>query len=91
VLVWHEAAGYTLLVMLIFRLAWGFVGSTTARFTHFVRGTAAVWRYMLRELSTRAGTKNVGHNLMGGISVLLLLFVSYLLRRSAYSLWTLAS
>jgi cytochrome b len=72
-LVWHEAAGYTLLVMLLFRLAWGFVGSTTARFTHFVRGRTTVWRYMRRELFTQAQTRNPGHNPLGGISVLMLL------------------
>jgi len=34
----HFYSGYSILTLLLFRIAWGFVGSTTARFSHFVKG-----------------------------------------------------
>ena len=37
----HFWSGYAILALLLFRIAWGFVGSTTARFAHFVKGPAA--------------------------------------------------
>ncbi len=40
----HFWSGYTILTLLLFRIAWGFVGSTTARFSHFVKGPARVVR-----------------------------------------------
>ena len=37
---WHIWSGCAILTLLIFRLLWGFVGSSTARFSSFVRGPA---------------------------------------------------
>jgi hypothetical protein len=34
----HFWSGYAILTLLLFRIAWGFVGSTTARFSDFVKG-----------------------------------------------------
>ena len=42
---WHMLSGQTILALLIFRLAWGLVGSQSARFTDFVRGPGAVVGY----------------------------------------------
>jgi cytochrome b len=53
--------------LLSFRVAWGFVGSTTARFSQFVRGKAAVTDYL------NGRWQGVGHNPLGGWSVLLML------------------
>ena len=33
---WHLYSGCAIGALLLFRLAWGFVGSETARFTHFL-------------------------------------------------------
>ena len=33
---WHAYAGYALLVLVVFRLLWGFFGSETARFPRFI-------------------------------------------------------
>ena len=67
-LVEHRIAGYAMLGLLVFRLLWGLIGSSTARFSGFVRGPRAVIAY----LSGRAGHA-VGHNPLGALSVMALL------------------
>lgn len=69
----HFWSGYTILTLLLFRIAWGFVGSTTARFSHFVKGPAA-WFAYLGNFITGRRTYEVGHNPVGGIMVLVLIF-----------------
>lgn len=46
---------------------WGFVGSSTARFTSFVRGPKAIAKYF------RGSWEGIGHNPLGALSVLALL------------------
>jgi len=65
---WHRWSGYTLLGVVLFRLYWGFFGSSTARFSQFVRGPRVVRSY-LRGTWTAAP----GHNPLGALSVLALL------------------
>lgn len=69
---WHRWSGYALLALLLFRLAWGFVGSDTSRFASFVRGPRAVGAYA-RRLFARTPSNAPGHNPMGGWSVLAML------------------
>jgi cytochrome b len=69
---WHRRSGYTILTLLLFRLAWGFVGSETARFRSFVRGPAAILGYA-RHFLTRRPSHTIGHNPMGALSVMGLL------------------
>jgi cytochrome b len=65
---WHRWSGYTLLGLVLFRLYWGFFGSSTARFSHFVRGPRAISAYLKGSSEPRAG-----HNPLGALSVLALL------------------
>ena len=37
----HFWSGYTIFALVLFRIAWGFFGSTTARFSDFVKGPAS--------------------------------------------------
>jgi cytochrome b len=69
---WHLYSGYTILALLIFRVCWGFVGGRHARFASFVKGPGAVMRY-LGTLFDRAAPRHVGHNPLGGWSVVLML------------------
>lgn len=69
---WHRYSGYALLALVLFRIYWGFAGSTTARFSHFVKGPSAILTYT-RTLFRRDVPKGVGHNPLGAISVVLLL------------------
>ena len=66
-MVWHGRIGLAVLGLLVFRIVWGFVGSTYARFGQFVRGPAAIKAYL------RGEWKGVGHNPLGALSVLALL------------------
>jgi cytochrome b len=65
---WHQLSGLAVCGLLIFRILWGFLGAGTSRFRQFVRGPRAVWAY----LRGRAPS-TVGHNPLGGLSVIALL------------------
>jgi len=69
---WHERFGLAILALLAFRVIWGFVGGETARFTHFVRGPKAAFGYLRDTLAGRHPL-HLGHNPLGGWSVLALL------------------
>jgi cytochrome b len=64
---WHIWSGCAILTLLIFRLLWGVVGSSTARFASFIRGPASVIAYL------RGRWTGVGHTPLGALSVVGLL------------------
>jgi cytochrome b len=66
-MVWHGRAGLAVIGLLAFRIVWGFVGSTYARFVTFVRGPMAIRAYLKGEWD------ELGHNPIGALSVLALL------------------
>src|SRR6201989_1915919 len=68
----HFWSGYAILTLILFRIAWGFVGSTTARFSDFVKGPRASVRYLAR-LARGQATFEIGHNPVGGLMVIVLL------------------
>jgi cytochrome b len=70
----HFLSGYTMLTALLFRLAWGFVGSDTARFSRFLRSPVAALRH-LAHLRRREPDMDIGHNAAGGWMVLLMLLL----------------
>lgn len=70
----HFWSGYAILALLLFRIAWGFVGSTTARFSTFVKGPTAGLAY-LGKLATGQPTYEAGHNPAGGAMVVALIVV----------------
>jgi cytochrome b len=71
---YHLYAGYGILWIVLLRLYWGFVGSSTARFAHFVRGPWHMLDYA-RTLHRRDTAHSYGHNPLGAISVLVMLGV----------------
>ncbi len=72
VMTYHMWSGYTILTLVIFRVLWGFLGSSTARFSSFVRGPRAVGRYAAT-MFRRGMSGYPGHNPVGGWSVVLML------------------
>jgi cytochrome b len=72
---YHMLGGYAILVLLIFRFTWGFVGSRTARFSNFVKGPATVLLYARMLLKKRTETTYLGHNPLGGWSIVAMLLV----------------
>ena len=69
---WHFRLGYATLALIVFRVLWGFAGSRSSRFSSFVRGPATVARYLFDSLRGRPRSY-LGHNPLGGWSVLLML------------------
>jgi len=65
----HVWSGLAVLTLLAFRLLWGFFGSSTARFTSFVRGPSAVLSYLRDPRDWRG----IGHSPVGALSVVALL------------------
>ncbi len=64
----HILLGQTMLGLILFRLLWGLLGSSTARFSGFVRGPRTILAYLGGRV--KAG---IGHNPIGALSVLAML------------------
>ena len=73
---WHAWAGDALLALLLFRVAWGFFGSETARFSRFVASPRTVAEHLKFAL-LREPDRQVGHNPAGGWMVLLLILLLF--------------
>ena len=69
--VWHVLAGWVAGVLIVFRLVWGFVGGEHSRFADFVR-PSRVGEH-ISGLLHRRSERTLGHNPLGGLSVILLL------------------
>ena len=64
---WHGRIGLTILGLIAFRIAWGVVGSTYARFANFFPKPSSILAYL------RGQWHGIGHNPLGAFSVLGLL------------------
>jgi cytochrome b len=67
----HILLGEIMLGLIMFRLIWGVIGSSTARFSGFLRGPGTV----LRHLRGRDAAEAFGHNPAGGWSVAAMLLL----------------
>jgi cytochrome b len=68
----HVTLGYTAGGLVIFRLAWGLVGTRYACFASFVRGPARVWDYVVGLLRGHP-QRHVGHNPAGAVVIVAML------------------
>ena len=68
----HMLFGYTMLTLLLFRVAWGFIGSDTSRFSKFLTSPIEGLRHLAR-FGGREPDTEIGHNAAGGWMVLLML------------------
>jgi cytochrome b len=69
---WHMRSGIIILILLVFRVLWGFFGSRTARFSDFLRAPRAALDY-LRALRSGESKFYAGHNPAGGWMITVLL------------------
>jgi cytochrome b len=65
----HARAGYCVLALILFRICWGFIGSHHARFINFIPKPKTLLGFVSGK--TQAG---LGHNPLGALSVLALIF-----------------
>jgi cytochrome b len=73
---YHEWSGFVILVLLVFRLVWGFLGGRQSRFSAFVRGPAAVLRYATALIKGNSPPV-LGHNPLGGWSILAMMLALF--------------
>jgi cytochrome b len=66
---WHARSGALVMGLLIFRLAWGFIGSRNARFASFFPTPTRLRDYF------EGRWQGLGHNPLGALSVLALLAI----------------
>ena len=69
---WHRWNGYAILILLVFRLIWGFSGSSTSKFAAFLHGPFFTARYALDFLKGRK-RPFLGHNPLGTVMIVILL------------------
>jgi cytochrome b len=80
----HVTLGYTFAGLIAFRLVWGIVGTRHARFASFVRGPAAVMRYLGALLRGRP-EHHAGHNPAGALAVVALLLLGAAVAASGWA------
>lgn len=66
---WHARIGVFILALIVFRIIWGFMGSTYSRFSSFVPTPGRLKRYFCYR------RQSVGHNPLGALSIFAMLGV----------------
>lgn len=66
----HQYTGYAVIVLVVFRIIWGFIGSIHSRFTDFVVGPKRLDHYL------KTGEyRSAGHNPLGALSMIAFLLL----------------
>lgn len=73
----HSYAGYTVLMLLAFRILWGFIGTHYARFSRFITTPSAAYTYLKDEIAGDA-KRYIGHNPAGAIMIFALIVTLFL-------------
>lgn len=79
----HVMFGYTVIALVVFRLAWGFLGTRYARFRSFVFGPRAVVDH-LKGLARRDVPEHTGHTPAGSWAIWLMLLLALVTAVSGY-------
>ena len=64
---WHGRIGLAIVGLIVFRVVWGLIGSSHARFASFLPTPASITAYL------RGQWRGIGHNPLGALSILGLL------------------
>ena len=68
----HNWSGYVIVILLLSRIIWGFIGTKHARFSDFVYSRAEMRAYA-KGLISGDSKRYVGHNPLGGLMIIVLL------------------
>lgn len=71
-MMYHRWSGYAVIGLLVFRIYWGLVGGSTARFSDFVKGPRAI-----REYLDGKARPALGHNPVGALSIIAMLLLLF--------------
>lgn len=82
----HVTLGYTMAGLVGFRVLWGLAGTRYARFASFVRGPAAVARYLWSILRGKP-EHHVGHNPAGALAIVALLVLALATTASGWAVY----
>lgn len=85
---WHVLNGYTILILVTFRILWGLFGSSTARFSEWVTWPWTAAGYGL-DLARGRARHYLGHNPLGGWMIVALL--ALIVFQGVSGLWTVDS
>ncbi|MBV8849292.1 MAG: cytochrome b/b6 domain-containing protein [Methylobacteriaceae bacterium] len=70
---WHKWNGYAILVLIVFRLLWGFVGGSTSRFAAFAASPSRALVYARDIFIAGRARRFLGHNPAGAYMIFALL------------------
>ena len=84
----HSYAGYTVVLLVLFRIVWGAIGTRHARFSDFLVKPDESIRYFIQLLRGNAKS-HVGHNPAGAAMIVLMLFSLSITALSGISLFAL--
>jgi cytochrome b len=82
----HVTLGYTMAALVAFRIVWGLIGTRHARFASFVRGPAAVARYV-RSVWSGPHEPHIGHNPAGAVAIVALLAMTVGVAASGWTVY----
>ena len=68
----HEAVGYCVAGLVVYRLIWGVIGTRYAQFRDFVHSPFVIVRY-LRDVASFSSVRHIGHNPAGGAMIIALI------------------
>jgi cytochrome b len=85
----HTWAGYSVTVIILTRVVWGFIGTRHARFTDFVYPLSSVSQFLKDTLILRA-KRFIGHNPAGGLMILALILSLLITTFSGMALYAAA-
>lgn len=83
----HEVAGYTIVALIVTRIAWGLIGTAHARFSDFVHRPSTTFRHLADAARFRS-KRYLGHNPAGGAMVVALLTMLSLVCASGFAMTT---
>jgi cytochrome b len=81
---WHVSFGYSMALLIGFRLFWGVMGTRYARFAQFVKGPMAIKDYLMSYVRKQP-MHYVGHNPAGALAILAIMLTAIVTVASGYA------